>query len=609
MHCGIKSLCKHKLTVTAKIDQRSNCGDDDEASQRGEQPDGNKPKLSINSVEDGPAKDFKEPDHSKRPNANTIVISSCSCLSFKIPWPIMSPESKYRMSWDLCGLVFIIFETYTIPFDIAFQVIPEGFIYWWMSFVNMYFMADIVVSFMTGFRSQTGVLVMSASRIAKRYSRGWLIPDILAGVPWEWLQGIVPVSGSGLQITKMLRLLRIARLLRLVRSDIMTDRVKMIIEANPLLVFANGVARVLFILFGITHWAACIWYSIGDNDKGPTWVKAHVEQNADRTERYMYSLYFTLTTMTTVGYGDITPTNYSEVCFASILLLVATVVFAALMGSLTDLIGNLNSENNIRTEKVMMLSRYMTWRSVPRDLFTAVRKHLLYLWETNKGYDAYEDEIKEQLPPVLRKELCYHIYGRILRSAPFLAWMRDYEICLKDLSNIVQPLILSKGDSLFRVGTSNEATYMLISGKVRISLNESLFNDIDEAEDHNLFPGFDDHKADALHVKQLQTLEVPRGVVSLMPMLSARGVAGAENKSKPLAKKVSKTFSHKVNLLEPPILMEAVSKLEKQDMREKWAARYIQRLWRRKKVKSQRGWQKEAKDNEIQISRCSSVLR
>jgi len=54
-------------------------------------------------------------------------------------------------------------------------------------------------------------------------------------------------------------------------------------------------------------------------------------------------------------------------------------------------------------------------------------------------------------------------------------------------------------------------------------------------------------------------------------------------------------FTRKYNLLEPPILMEAVSKLEKQDMREKWAARYIQRLWRKKKSKAKGGGRKKQK--------------
>jgi len=87
--------------------------------------------------------------------------------------------------------------------------------------------------------------------------------------------------------------------------------------------------------------------------------------------------------------------------------------FAMLMGTLTDLIGAINSDQRQMQEKMQTLGQYLTWRKVPRSLFISIRKHLHYLWETNKGYDKYEDELKELLPPVLRKELCFHMYVEI----------------------------------------------------------------------------------------------------------------------------------------------------------------------------------------------------
>merc|ERR1719469_1607360 len=74
------------------------------------------------------------------------------------------------------------------------------------------------------------------------------------------------------------------------------------------------------------------------------------------------------------------------------------------------------------------------------------------MWHTNKGFDAYEEDVQLQLTPVLRRELAYHIYGRMLRSLPFLGWIRDMDACLKELAMDIRTKVYTKGDVLFRRG-------------------------------------------------------------------------------------------------------------------------------------------------------------
>merc|ERR1719421_1144493 len=100
------------------------------------------------------------------------------------------------------------------------------------------------------------------------------------------------------------------------------------------------------------------------------------------------------------------------------------------MGALTDLMCRLMAESNELRKKRVALGHYMHWRSVPRELSTTIRQYLLFLWDTNKDHDQYEDELKKKLTPVLRTELCRHNYGKILANLPFLVWMKDYTPCI-----------------------------------------------------------------------------------------------------------------------------------------------------------------------------------
>jgi hypothetical protein len=379
---------------------------------------------------------------------------------------------------------------------------------------------------------------------------------------------------------------------------VLTDTIEVVIESNRLFVFATGLMRVLFLLFAITHWSACAWYLVGyqSNEDGETsWVHTFIRDvdETDLSTKYAYSVYFALTTMTTVGYGDITAQNATEVRFVLVLLLIASLVFAMIMGALTDLICNLNTENNALSGQKVMLSRYMRWRAVPKELFMSVRDHLLFLWETNEGYGEFEGLIKEQLPPHLKRELCYHIYGGIIRAAPFFSWLTDCEICMKELAQTVESIFLSKGDHLFHVGQPNEHVYVLLKGTLYISQNEKL----------SLAPS----NPEGLE----STFAIPRskeaGAMDVIRMMLSR----ARSDKHEAAQQEDEHKQHVLDIMQGPpesdsdeevntgdhvkkqestlethvdshVLHAAANRLKKQDFREQRSARYIQRRWKRK---------------------------
>ena len=58
-----------------------------------------------------------------------------------------------------------------------------------------------------------------------------------------------------------------------------------------------------------------------------TWLVVKGLENAFWMEKYLYSIYWALTTMVTVGYGDIVPQNRVEVGFCSFTILSGSMVF------------------------------------------------------------------------------------------------------------------------------------------------------------------------------------------------------------------------------------------------------------------------------------------
>ena len=122
-------------------------------------------------------------------------------------------------------------------------------------------------------------------------------------------------------------LLKTARLLRLVRVSRKIDRYSE---------YGLAVIVLLTCLFTLTaHWLACVWHAIGiveaRDDSG--WLsylagekskpinQSNPTSGPSLNTRYITSLYFTLSSLTSVGFGNIAPSTNSEKVFAIIVMI------------------------------------------------------------------------------------------------------------------------------------------------------------------------------------------------------------------------------------------------------------------------------------------------
>ena len=80
--------------------------------------------------------------------------------------------------------------------------------------------------------------------------------------------------------------------------------------------------------------------SNGDGYKG-TWLeKFYLEYGNNEDSIYVVAFYWTITTITTVGYGDITGTNTLERLFSSLIILIGVVAFSFVQGSIASILQN-----------------------------------------------------------------------------------------------------------------------------------------------------------------------------------------------------------------------------------------------------------------------------
>lgn len=93
----------------------------------------------------------------------------------------------------------------------------------------------------------------------------------------------------------------------------------------------------------LSHFIGCFWIFIGRtfNEKG-SWLDAQDVDTGDVNmwELYLMALYFSMTTITTVGYGDISATNTLERILCVFLHIIGVLSYSIAAGSLTSIIEN-----------------------------------------------------------------------------------------------------------------------------------------------------------------------------------------------------------------------------------------------------------------------------
>lgn len=330
--------------------------------------------------------------------------------------PVIDEHSTFRQGWDAFMVLLIIATCVVIPFQLAFHhlVLPFGsqVVYW----IDFFFWLDILFNFLTSYR-RPGEKVMEVRQTARHYLRGYFALDLIATLPLDALfLSQEHLAIAGLPLVLVLRQLRLLRLFKLLVIFKRWER-----QAWS----KAGYLRLslLIILFLILiHWIACVWVLapyLADFPEN-SWVTVEGIANEEPSTQYIRSLYWVVTTVATVGYGDILPANDYEYLFATGVMLLGAFMYAFIIGNIANLVRNLDAEQARYFERVEAFGNYLHERHIPPRLNEQVRDYYEYLWAHHGG--PRQAAHLEELPPPFRLELLVHLTQDLLARVPLFSY-------------------------------------------------------------------------------------------------------------------------------------------------------------------------------------------
>jgi len=205
----------------------------------------------------------------------------------------------------------------------------------------------------------------------------------------------------------------------------------------------------------VVNLLACGWSSLGSGTAGPS---------PDPGFDYVRAVYWTITTLATVGYGDITARTPVQMLYAAATMLVGIGFFGYVLGNVTSLFARLDAAREQHLEQLDRIETFMRGNDVPVPLRTRVREYYRYLWRSRKGWDVAA--VLADLPPKLQVEIGLFLHAEIIEQVPMLKGASRR--LLEEIVLELKPRVVIPGEELFRAGEPGDAMFFIQRGAVEI---------------------------------------------------------------------------------------------------------------------------------------------
>jgi hypothetical protein len=186
-----------------------------------------------------------------------------------------------------------------------------------------------------------------------------------------------------------------------------------------------------------------------DNNRW-VFVYGYEDNNVYWVHKYVASFYWSLAQFT--GEQVSVPQNNVELVFNSLILLIAIIIAAFLVGTLTTAMTRLQFLTGQQSSQLWTLRRYLVDQNIPRPLAVRVQQHVQHaLIEQKKNLTEDKVDLLNSVSTPLMMELHFEIYWKTLAQHPFFQHYLDINPSglRKVCHTAVTILPLSKGDTLF----------------------------------------------------------------------------------------------------------------------------------------------------------------
>ncbi|CAD8122405.1 unnamed protein product [Paramecium sonneborni] len=388
----------------------------------------------------------------KMEGALNIIKSIFECIFKRIG--VIYPESTFKIIWDSIVVCFIVINIFFIPMSLSFELDKSSTLVWlfFETIPSYIFIAEIILNFNTAYYSH-GIIHSTRKEIFHHYVSENFWWDLMISIPYVLSQLDIPY-------------IQFVLLLRITRVKSMVQNVEDLLNAKESVQAAVELSKLIYFIIFVAHMCSCAWHLLGKIEVdvyGDTnsWLVHYGYYDEPWHTRYIVSIYWSVITTLTVGYGDIVPQTSIEQLFVVIIAMIICGVFGYSISTIGEILKNLEEKKGQFKQLMKEVNSYIKEKELNLQLSLKVRKYFEFYYQTQQSQKRSYQTLLNNLNDQLKQEIMIDLYQKVLIQCKFIKDTFN-ETLINQLCQKVQQENFGTGDDIIDIKNKSEKKLIFI---------------------------------------------------------------------------------------------------------------------------------------------------
>jgi hypothetical protein len=258
-----------------------------------------------------------------------------------------------------------------------------------------------------------------------------------------------------LLVLKLLRVLRLWEAHQLIRTH---------------LYYISGKSQMFTLIVTLLtaiHFFACFGWLIGWREHvagvQSSWLDEFGLIDKSNAAQYFYMFYFMLSTVTTIGYGDIHAVTFAEMIFVIGCEVVGVFIYHYIVSTFVAIITDPSRQRFLA--RFRRVYRTFKWRNIPDSVLIYLLRYYEFVWNRDRNREFFYENARKLMPEGLQKKIRLAIHLPLFSHLKTFCDISDMD-ALEKFALAMKPRVFTPGDVLLQRGKISNSLFFVTCGRL-----------------------------------------------------------------------------------------------------------------------------------------------